>query len=95
MLWLHYRDQRLQFIVDEFPLSLSLVGPGYASFDGYNGFNNYSFGNGMFDERMRGERGGRGKVQNSFSDRFMFENLRKFYSPWTDQLDGLVVFKCS
>lgn len=45
----------------------SLVGPGYASFDGYNGFNNYSFGNGMFDERMRGERGGRGKVQTIFS----------------------------
>uniref|UniRef100_A0A674PB97 Heteroous nuclear ribonucleoprotein H3 n=1 Tax=Takifugu rubripes TaxID=31033 RepID=A0A674PB97_TAKRU len=32
-------------------------GGGYTSFDGYNGFNNYSFGNGMFDERLRGERG--------------------------------------
>ncbi|XP_056878293.1 heterogeneous nuclear ribonucleoprotein H3 isoform X1 [Takifugu flavidus] len=39
-------------------------GGGYTSFDGYNGFNNYSFGNGMFDERLRGERGGRGSRQN-------------------------------
>lgn len=36
---------------------------GYGGFDSYNGFNNYCFGNGMFDERVRGERGGRGKVQ--------------------------------
>lgn len=64
--------------------------PGYASFDGYNGFSSYSFGNGMFDERMRGERGGRGKVQNPFSDRLMFENPHVsftsmgwlFYQPW-------------
>ncbi|XP_026149053.1 heterogeneous nuclear ribonucleoprotein H3 isoform X2 [Mastacembelus armatus] len=35
-------------------------GGGYSGFDNYNGFNNYCFGNGMFDERMRGERGGRG-----------------------------------
>lgn len=54
------------------------VAPGYASYDGYNGFSNYSFGNGMFDDRMRGERGGRGKVQNSSSDRLMFENLLEF-----------------
>lgn len=42
------------------------VCPGYSGFDSYNGFNNYCFGNGMFDERVRGERGGRGKVQNCF-----------------------------
>ncbi|CAL8403757.1 unnamed protein product [Boreogadus saida] len=36
-------------------------GGGYGGFDNYNGFNNYCFGNGMFDERLRaGERGGRG-----------------------------------
>ncbi|XP_040025117.1 heterogeneous nuclear ribonucleoprotein H3 isoform X2 [Gasterosteus aculeatus] len=35
-------------------------GGGYSDFDRYNGFNNYCFGNGMFDERVRGERGGRG-----------------------------------
>lgn len=40
-----------------------LLCPGYGGFDNYNGFNNYCFGNGMFDERVRGERGGRGKVQ--------------------------------
>ena len=51
-----------------------MVGPGYASFDGYNGFNNYSFGNGMFDERMRGDRGGRGKVQSSYSEGLMYES---------------------
>lgn len=73
-------------------MSLSPVAPGYASFDGYNGFNNYSFGNGMFDERMRGDRGGRGKVQNSISDQLMFENLPGFYLPFTDQLAGLALF---
>lgn len=43
--------------------------PGYSGFDGYNGFNNYCFGNGMFDDRVRGERGGRGEVfrRNSYS----------------------------
>ncbi|XP_039984188.1 heterogeneous nuclear ribonucleoprotein H3 [Xiphias gladius] len=35
-------------------------GGGYSGFDSYNGFSNYCFGNGMFDERVRGERGGRG-----------------------------------
>ncbi|KAG5831245.1 hypothetical protein ANANG_G00301760 [Anguilla anguilla] len=30
---------------------------GYGGFDNYNGFNNYCFGNGMFEERMRGDRG--------------------------------------
>ncbi|XP_054475743.1 heterogeneous nuclear ribonucleoprotein H3 isoform X1 [Anoplopoma fimbria] len=35
-------------------------GGGYSDFDNYNGFNNYCFGNGMFDERVRGERVGRG-----------------------------------
>lgn len=44
-----------------------LLCPGYSSFDNYNGFNNYCFGNGMFDERVRGERGGRGKVQILFA----------------------------
>lgn len=43
------------------------VCPGYGGFDSYNGFNNYCFGNGMFDERVRGERGGRGKVQKWFT----------------------------
>ncbi|XP_053720340.1 heterogeneous nuclear ribonucleoprotein H3 isoform X2 [Synchiropus splendidus] len=33
-------------------------GGGYSNFDNYNGFNNYGFGNGMFDDRGRGERGG-------------------------------------
>lgn len=41
--------------------------PGYSDFDRYNGFNNYCFGNGMFDERVRGERGGRGKVPYVFT----------------------------
>uniref|UniRef100_A0A3B3ZAE5 RRM domain-containing protein n=1 Tax=Periophthalmus magnuspinnatus TaxID=409849 RepID=A0A3B3ZAE5_9GOBI len=35
-------------------------GGGYGGFDNYNGFNNYCFGNGMFDDRGRGDRGGRG-----------------------------------
>ncbi|XP_031434902.1 heterogeneous nuclear ribonucleoprotein H3 isoform X3 [Clupea harengus] len=29
---------------------------GYGGFDNYNGFNNYCFGNGMFEERGRGDR---------------------------------------
>ncbi|XP_023677279.1 heterogeneous nuclear ribonucleoprotein H3 isoform X1 [Paramormyrops kingsleyae] len=33
---------------------------GYGGFDSYNGFNNYCFGNGMFEDRVRGDRG-RGK----------------------------------
>lgn len=33
---------------------------GYGGFDNYNGFSNYCFGNGMFDDRIRGDRG-RGK----------------------------------
>ena len=46
-------------VIGWFSLSLSL---GYGGFDNYNGFNNYCFGNGMFDDRLRGgERGGRGK----------------------------------
>ncbi|XP_049572919.1 heterogeneous nuclear ribonucleoprotein H3 isoform X1 [Syngnathus scovelli] len=40
-------------------------GGGYGhSFDGYNGLNNYGFGNCMYDERGRDERGARG---NSYS----------------------------
>ncbi|XP_060895951.1 heterogeneous nuclear ribonucleoprotein H3 isoform X2 [Labrus mixtus] len=42
-------------------------GGGYGGFDGYNGFNNYCFGNGMFDERVRGERGGRGMASQGYS----------------------------
>lgn len=39
------------------------VCPGYGhSFDSYNGLNNYGFGNCMFDERVREERGARGNV---------------------------------
>ncbi|XP_029496053.1 heterogeneous nuclear ribonucleoprotein H3 [Oncorhynchus nerka] len=30
---------------------------GYGGFDNYNGFSNYCFGNGMFDDRIRGDRG--------------------------------------
>ncbi|XP_056616931.1 heterogeneous nuclear ribonucleoprotein H3 isoform X2 [Triplophysa dalaica] len=30
---------------------------GYSGFDNYNGFNNYCFGNGMFEERVRRDRG--------------------------------------
>lgn len=79
---LQWCEQLLHFIVDGFPLCGCLVAPGYASFDGYNGFNNYSFGNGMFDERLRGERGGRGKVQNSFRVMVMvWNNLHGVY--WT------------
>ncbi|KAF6731153.1 Heterogeneous nuclear ribonucleoprotein H3 [Oryzias melastigma] len=40
--------------------------PGYSNFDNYNGFNNYCFGNGMFDERVRGERTGRGMGSHSY-----------------------------
>ena len=46
---------------------LSAPFPGYSGFDSYNGISNYCFGNGMFDERVRGERGGRGKVQTLFT----------------------------
>lgn len=65
-----------------FPFMLCVnVCPGYGDFDSYNGFNNYCFGNGMFDERVRGERGGRGKVQILFTlwhlsyAELMFERL--------------------
>ncbi|KAM4744282.1 heterogeneous nuclear ribonucleoprotein H3 isoform 1-T3 [Anableps anableps] len=34
-------------------------GGGYSSFDSYNGLGDYSYDDGMFDDRMRGERGGR------------------------------------
>lgn len=34
-------------------------GGGYSSFDSYNGLSDYSYNDGMFDDRMRGERGGR------------------------------------
>ncbi|CAL9701728.1 unnamed protein product [Knipowitschia caucasica] len=43
-------------------------GGGYGGFDNYNGINNYNFGNGMFDDRSRGnrgDRGGRGHSQGS------------------------------
>lgn len=30
---------------------------GYGGFDNFNGFNNYCFGNGAYEERMRGARG--------------------------------------
>lgn len=53
------------YVLNQFSFLLCVgVCPGYGGFDSYNGFNNYCFGNGMFDERVRGERGGRGKVQN-------------------------------
>ncbi|XP_068176639.1 heterogeneous nuclear ribonucleoprotein H3 [Antennarius striatus] len=42
-------------------------GGGYGGFDSYNGFSNYGFGNGMFDERVRGERGGRGMGGHGYS----------------------------
>lgn len=51
----------LMFVVVKFSLFASC--PGYSNFDNYNGFSNYSYGNGMYDERVRGERGMRGKVQ--------------------------------
>ncbi|XP_035007246.1 heterogeneous nuclear ribonucleoprotein H3 isoform X2 [Hippoglossus stenolepis] len=41
-------------------------GGGYSGFDSYNGFDNYCFGNDMFDERVRGERGGRGMGGHSY-----------------------------
>ncbi|KAM6977449.1 heterogeneous nuclear ribonucleoprotein H3 [Aplochiton taeniatus] len=42
-------------------------GGGYGGLDNYNGFNNYCFGNGMFDDRLRGERGGRGMGGHGYS----------------------------
>lgn len=45
-------------------------GGGYGGFDNFNGFNNYCFGNGMFDDRLRGERGGRGPFPLSLKWRF-------------------------
>ncbi|XP_020555177.1 heterogeneous nuclear ribonucleoprotein H isoform X2 [Oryzias latipes] len=41
-------------------------GGGYSNFDNYNGFNNYCFGNGMYDERVRGERTGRGMGSHGY-----------------------------
>ncbi|RVE74640.1 hypothetical protein OJAV_G00024140 [Oryzias javanicus] len=43
-------------------------GGGYGNFDNYNGFNNYCFGNGMFDERVRGDRTGRGMGTHNYGD---------------------------
>ncbi|XP_008308812.1 heterogeneous nuclear ribonucleoprotein H3 isoform X2 [Cynoglossus semilaevis] len=43
-------------------------GGGYSGFDNYNGFNNYGFGNDVFDDRMRGDRGGRGMGGHSYDD---------------------------
>ncbi|XP_077376105.1 heterogeneous nuclear ribonucleoprotein H3 isoform X2 [Festucalex cinctus] len=44
-------------------------GGGYGhSYDGYNGLSNYGFGNCMFDERIREERGGRGSSYSRHSD---------------------------
>lgn len=40
---------------------------GYGGFDSYNGFSNYCFGNGMFEDRARGERGGRGMGGHGYS----------------------------
>ncbi|XP_017274313.1 heterogeneous nuclear ribonucleoprotein H3 isoform X2 [Kryptolebias marmoratus] len=42
-------------------------GGGYSSFDNYNGFSNYCYGNGMFDDRVRGERGMRGIGGHGYS----------------------------
>ncbi|XP_072321962.1 heterogeneous nuclear ribonucleoprotein H3 [Eucyclogobius newberryi] len=42
-------------------------GGGYGGFDNYNGLNNYSFGNGMFDDRGR-DRGGRSVGGHGQSD---------------------------
>ncbi|XP_013857300.1 heterogeneous nuclear ribonucleoprotein H3 [Austrofundulus limnaeus] len=41
-------------------------GGGYSSFDNYNGFSNYCYGNGMFDDRVR-ERGMRGIGGHGYS----------------------------
>ncbi|XP_062851627.1 heterogeneous nuclear ribonucleoprotein H3 [Trichomycterus rosablanca] len=42
-------------------------GGGYGGFDDYNGFNNYCYGNGMFEERMRGVRGRGGMGGHGYS----------------------------
>uniref|UniRef100_A0A3B5M3L6 RRM domain-containing protein n=1 Tax=Xiphophorus couchianus TaxID=32473 RepID=A0A3B5M3L6_9TELE len=42
-------------------------GGGYSSFDSYNGLGDYSYSDGMFDDRMRGDRGGRGIGGHGYS----------------------------
>ncbi|NP_001035439.1 heterogeneous nuclear ribonucleoprotein H3 isoform 2 [Danio rerio] len=41
---------------------------GYGGFDNYNGFNNYCFDNGMFEERVRGDRGRGGTGTHGYSN---------------------------
>lgn len=77
----------LMFVV---VVSFFALCPGYSSFDNYNGFSNYCYGSSMFDERMRGERGMRGKVQTLIT----FGSLESKHASSFVQLLGLSIHVC-